>query len=250
VHCRARTLQRKSTEGEAEQDLSDTPEQRLLNEHGQDLNAAISAAWKALPEAARAQYKQRAQAHKLAGHVCAEGAEGAGAGVAMTASALLGPGAWPATADGAAAATAGAAPQESAGAADATLQLVPAAGAPEWGAQAALRAARLSGAPAVTLGNCTDAADVGMATEVGMDTKLVSAQRPAVPEQALGISSLELVPRAGAHMRARDAVVGGQGDPVAGSCELAPQPQQVPDASPNDPLADSAGAAAHACKDA
>lgn len=65
IHCRARTLQRKSASGEAEGDLSNTPEQQLLNEHGQDLNAAISAAWKALPEHLRSEYKQRAQALKV-----------------------------------------------------------------------------------------------------------------------------------------------------------------------------------------
>lgn len=56
---------RKSASGEAEGDLSNTPEQQLLNENGQDLNAAISAAWKALPENLRTEYKQRAQALKV-----------------------------------------------------------------------------------------------------------------------------------------------------------------------------------------
>jgi hypothetical protein len=63
--CRARTLLRKTASGEAEGDLSNTPEQQLLNEHGQDLNAAISAAWRALPENLRTEYKQRAQALKV-----------------------------------------------------------------------------------------------------------------------------------------------------------------------------------------
>ena len=80
VLCRARTLLRKPASGEADGDLSNTPEQQLLNEHGQDLNAAISAAWKALPEDIRTQYKQRAQALKVGSAPPPEGATSAAVG--------------------------------------------------------------------------------------------------------------------------------------------------------------------------
>lgn len=58
-------MQRKGS-GTAEMDLASTREQQLLEEHGQDLNAAISAAWKALPEAKKREYKAKANAKKLA----------------------------------------------------------------------------------------------------------------------------------------------------------------------------------------
>lgn len=61
---RDRTLQRKGSVP-ADVDLANTDEQRLLEAHGQDLNAAISAAWKSLPEATKREYKAKANAQKL-----------------------------------------------------------------------------------------------------------------------------------------------------------------------------------------
>lgn len=62
--CRDRTLQRKGS-GPVDIDLAHTEEQKILEDHGQDLNAAISAAWKALPEAKKREYKAKANAKKL-----------------------------------------------------------------------------------------------------------------------------------------------------------------------------------------
>jgi hypothetical protein len=49
-------------------DAGDTPEQQLLEHHGNDMNLAVATAWKALPPEQRMLYQNRSDALK-AGHV-------------------------------------------------------------------------------------------------------------------------------------------------------------------------------------